>query len=104
MNLYDTEGTDEGNGDTEGLVEVDVVWDRLSALRAPLEDSAGAPAWPPGCLVTTARALECTHAQWAPRAQRALRFDNHIKVPATSAGVREKEPYWQALTRRNWDH
>lgn len=37
-------------------------------------------------------ALECAAAQWTPGARRALRFDNHIKVPATSVGAREKGP------------
>lgn len=44
----------------------------------------------PGMPCHHGEALECTGTQWAPGAQRALRFDNHIKVLATSVGVREK--------------
>lgn len=36
------------------------------------------------------KALEFSDKQWAPGPQRALRFDNHIKVLATSVGVKEK--------------
>lgn len=44
----------------------------------------------PGMPCHHGEALECTGTQWTPGAQRALRFDNHIKVLATSVGVREK--------------
>lgn len=44
----------------------------------------------PGMPCRHGEALECTGTQWAPGAQRALRFDNHIKVLATSVGVQEK--------------
>lgn len=46
----------------------------------------------PGMPCRHGEALECTAAQWTPGARRALRFDNHIKVPATSVGAREKGP------------
>lgn len=63
----------------------------LSALRGCWKTQQE-PGLAPGMPCRHGEALECGAAQWTPGARRALRFDNHIKVPATSVGAREKGP------------
>lgn len=58
----------------------------------------------PGMPCHHGEALECTDAQWAPGAQRALRFDNHIIVLATSVGAQEKGLLAGFNPPKNWDH
>lgn len=86
-------GQDQGQKQRESQAEVEVVWGegqpQLSALRGCWKTQRE-PSLAPRMPCHHGEALECTNTQWAPGAQRALRFDNHIKVLATSVGVQEK--------------